>query len=306
MTQSTKLAPSIDSYRAGYGVADLLDPLRDKSQKSEAGDIVNNFISYKPASCKWHHTTWTNSTVREKFEWCTGVKAAMRQVETTSVALFVVSTFLSPGGLAFMPIAFAIEFLLNRSCKKYVMANRKRRSQFWDPDEIGVDELGFFGEKWRNIKEVASWKFVQDTLLGPIYNGKISLCMCSNTVKGLKWMANGRATCNFHLVYINAYNMTVCRFLGKLGLKPFDKAAKGMRPVMKASRIKEEKYADFCVRYTVKQIGRGGGMCIMLAAQSMSLSHYSCWCFHRRVRASSRGLSEGKVYDTSIVADFTV
>ena len=27
-----------------------------------------------------------------------------------------------------------------------------------------------------------------------------------------------------------------------------DKAAKSMRPIMKASRKKEESYADFCVR----------------------------------------------------------
>lgn len=99
--------------------------------------------------------------------------------------------------------------------------------------------------------------------------------------------------------------MTVCRFLGKLGLKPFDKAAKGMRPVMKASRIKEEKYADFCVRYSVKQIGRGGGMCIMLSCSiNVTVTLYSCWCFHRRVRASSRDLYEGKD-DTSIVVNFT-
>jgi hypothetical protein len=122
-------------HRAGYGIADLLDPLRDKSQKSEAGDIVNNFIAYKPASCKWHHLTWTNTTVRDRFEFCTGVTAAMAQVQTTSAALFVVSTFLSPGGLAFMPISAAIQYLLERSCRKSYLKDPITKREFWT-DEV--------------------------------------------------------------------------------------------------------------------------------------------------------------------------
>jgi hypothetical protein len=62
-------------------------------------------------------------------------------------------------------------------------------------------------------------------------------------------------TDNLHPIslYPHYYSL-VCRFLGKLGLKPFDKAAKSMRPVMKAGRAKEEKFADFCVRIGIREI----------------------------------------------------
>ena len=40
------------------------------------------------------------------------------------------------------------------------------------------------------------------------------------------------------------YNL--CRFLGKLGIKSFEKAAKAMRPYMKAARKKEESFSDWC------------------------------------------------------------
>lgn len=38
----------------------------------------------------------------------------------------------------------------------------------------------------------------------------------------------------------------LCRLLGKLGIKVFEKAAKGMRPYIKAAKRKEESFADWC------------------------------------------------------------
>lgn len=132
---------------------------------------VNIVATYKPGSCTWRHLTWTNATARATFERCTGIKAAVAQVEQTNLAFFVVSTFLSPLGMAFMPISAAIDALLERSCRKYVNAAPRGRREFWTFQEVFEEEQGFWAKSKRSIRQKLSVQFVQDTLLGPIYNG---------------------------------------------------------------------------------------------------------------------------------------
>jgi len=100
----------------------------------------------------------------------------MAQVENTNLALFVVSTFLSPLGLAFMPIAAFLDWLLERSCRSYVNKQPSGRREFWTFEEVFEEELnlGFWKSSKRAIKKKFSVEFAQDTLLSPIYNGESS------------------------------------------------------------------------------------------------------------------------------------
>lgn len=102
----------------------------------------------------------------------------MAQVERYNKAFFVVSTLLSPLGMAYIPISWAIEQLLDRSCQRYVNASPKGRRQFWSFEEIRQEELG--GRRALTKKNAVA--FVLDSLLGPIYNGRPFL-----TVRGV-WM----------------------------------------------------------------------------------------------------------------------
>lgn len=113
------------------------------------------------------------------FEKCTGVQAAVRYVEELNLILFVISTLISPLGMAFMPIAKILEKLLDRSCNKDVSASPAGKRAFWSFTEIEVD-LG------RASNSAGPVKFVQDLLLGPIYNtcrflGKLGTCLVSHS-----------------------------------------------------------------------------------------------------------------------------
>lgn len=44
----------------GYGINDLVVSMEDKSEVSGAGDIANVFVTYKPATCKWKHLTFSD------------------------------------------------------------------------------------------------------------------------------------------------------------------------------------------------------------------------------------------------------
>lgn len=96
----------------------------------------------------------------------------MRYVEELNLILFVISTLISPGGMAFMGIAAVIDALLDRSCQTDVTASSRGRREFWTFDEIFEIEspLGFWEQSKRSASPKAAAKFVQDLLLGPIYN----------------------------------------------------------------------------------------------------------------------------------------
>jgi len=108
------------------------------------------------------------------FEICTGAKAAESYIQNVDAALFVVSTLISPFGMAYLPTTWVIERLLDRSCQKDVRASANGRREFWTFDDIFEEELssslGFWGRSKRNASPKASARFVGDFLLGPVYN----------------------------------------------------------------------------------------------------------------------------------------
>jgi hypothetical protein len=108
------------------------------------------------------------------FEKCTGANATELYVEELNTILFVISTLISPGGMAFMGITKLINVLLDRSCQKDVMASARGRREFWEIEEIfegaATRNLGFWERNKRSASPKAAAKFVLDFLLGPIYN----------------------------------------------------------------------------------------------------------------------------------------
>lgn len=71
-----------------------------------------------------------------------------------------------------MAIAKIINVLLEKSCKYLYVDKPGGRRQFWTFEEIRQEELGFWYNSKRNVRQMFSVKFVLDTLLGPIYNGE--------------------------------------------------------------------------------------------------------------------------------------
>ena len=123
------------------------------------------------------------------FEECTGAKAAESYVRNVDAALFVVSTLVSPFGMAYLPIIWVIEKLLDRSCQKDVRASANGRREFWSFDENFEEELssslGFWERSKRSASPRAAARFVGDFLLGPVYNlcrflGKLGTSLVSN------------------------------------------------------------------------------------------------------------------------------
>jgi len=228
------------------------------------------------------------------FEECTGAKAAVQYTKDVDAALFVVSTLLSPFGMAWLPITMVIEKLLDRSCQKDVKASPDGRFSFWTFAELFEDNreasLGFWEKSKRAATPKNAVKFVQDLLLGPIYNvcrllGKLgtfvvrtrvcaeprhhpfvepfqpSIPLAPPTLPFLSPLPSCLASEPWSIMHAAGYPSIHVSVLAppifssplllspiQQGIKQFDKAAKAMRPYMKASRTKEEKYDNWCQR----------------------------------------------------------
>jgi len=108
------------------------------------------------------------------FEICTGAKVAERYTKNVDAALFVVSTLISPFGMAYLPITWVIKRWLDSSCEKDVRASANGRREFWTFDDIFEEELssslGFWERSKRSASPKAAARFVGDFLLGPVYN----------------------------------------------------------------------------------------------------------------------------------------
>lgn len=127
-----------------------------------------------------------DATAIADFERCSGVNAAVQYVERLNAALFVVSTLISPGGLAFLGITMIIEKLLDRSCAETIagLSDKKKKKLFWTFDDFVADQLNdgfevaepsFWAKSKRALTKKNAVEFVQDFLLAPVYNGE-SFC----------------------------------------------------------------------------------------------------------------------------------
>jgi len=102
----------------------------------------------------------------------------------------VVSTLVSPFGLAYLPITLVIQKLLDRSCQKDILAKPYGRRSFWTFEELLEEQLssslGFWARSKRSASPKAAAQFVGDILLGPVYNlcrflGKLGTSFLSNS-----------------------------------------------------------------------------------------------------------------------------
>ena len=124
-----------------------------------------------------HHPTLFMIIFSLAFEKCTGAQAAVQYVAELNTILFVISTLLSPLGMGYFAITKVINLLLDRSCKQAIAASPLGRREFWTFEEI-------FQTESKRAPSQGKVKFVQDFLLGPIYNvcrflGKLGTsCMC--------------------------------------------------------------------------------------------------------------------------------
>lgn len=134
----------------------------------------NIFLSFKPYRCKWRHLDYTPEA-RAAFERCTGVAAAVAQIERVNFNIWLISMLLSPSGMGFFVIGKVIDYALAKSCNSYVEETPNQRAAFWNDNEIAYDNLSFFekiGFTWRNLDKAKVVEYVRDYVLGPIYNGK--------------------------------------------------------------------------------------------------------------------------------------
>ena len=160
-------------------------------------------------SCRWRHKTF-DSDARARFEECTGVRAAEQHLKEWNLIVFILSSLLSPYGMAWVPITKIIENDLADVCNnaRWGFGKSEDTKASFDKYFQEFTDTATFREPYRSLKSEKVSTFVIDFLLKPIYNA--------------------------------------FRLGGKLGVKPLGNAAKAIRPYLKRATEVDEEVEEFC------------------------------------------------------------